>query len=247
VYNSEEKDEIRKENIMKKCMAILVSIILLILAGCGSTPQPTEQAEATTPAAAETEAPESTPTPEPESTDLEDKSFEPFFTYDGSGDDVVTGITTEYISFLRVTHLGSGHFAIKAHYDDGDSDLLINTTDPYDGGTTYLPAEKEVTLEVTAQGDWHVEACRIGISSTDSFTCNGDYVTPIFIPTSNVYHIVGTGDGHFAVHIYSDRGRDLLVNTTDPNYDGKVMIDYEGEPAFMVIDSERSVTVEPVA
>ena len=166
---------------------------------------------------------------------------------DGSGDDVVTGITTEYISFLRVTHLGSGHFAIKAHYDDGDSDLLINTTDPYDGGTTYLPAGKEVTLEVTAQGDWHVEACRIAISSTDSFTCNGDYVTPIFIPTSNVYHIVGTGDGHFAVHIYSDKGRDLLVNTTDPNYDGKVMIDFKGEPSFMVIDSERSVTVEPVA
>ncbi len=70
----------------------------------------------------------------PEITELKDYAFsDSFFSYTGTGDDVMTGLDVENYSYLKVTHFGFGHFAIKAHHDD-TYELLINTTDPYDGG-----------------------------------------------------------------------------------------------------------------
>lgn len=172
---------------------------------------------------------------------------EPFFSVSGSGDDVVTGLYTEYVSFLKVTHSGDGHFAVKAHYgDDSDYDLLINTTEPYNGGQTLLFSGREYTLEITSKGDWSVEAYQIGTSSTDSFSGAGDIVTPIFIPTSEVYEIEAEGAGHFAVKGWSaTTGRyDLLVNTTD-SYSGAVMFNHPEEYCFFEITGERNFTITP--
>ena len=230
---------------MKRYLTLLMALLLLALVGCSNSTPPSDASSNSAEQEEPTQAPaaDPTPTPEPEITDV---SFDPFFTYDGVGDDVVTGLVTEYPSFLRVTHTDAGHFHIKAHYD-GSYDLLVNTSDPYDGGCTYLPGGKEITLEVGGSGAWHVEACRAGTSTTDTFSVHGDYVTPIFIPTSDVYHITAAGTGHIDIWIYSDYGRDLLVNTSDPDYDGKVMIDYKGKASLITICSERDVTITPVS
>lgn len=193
----------------------------------------------------EEEVPEP-PKGEEKADSIQDYTFtDSFFTYSGTGDDVVTGLTVEYYSFLKVTHLGDKHFAIKAHYDD-TYDLLVNTTDPYDGGCTLLYPNKEYTLEVIASGSWNVEAFRIGTSSTDSFSGTGDVITPICRSTSNVYEIIADGDEHFAVKGYHEDGSyDLLVNTTDP-YSGKVMFNGKDELCFFEITGTREFTIKPV-
>ena len=167
---------------------------------------------------------------------------EPFFSYTGIGDDVVDGLFVEEYSFLKVTHLGSGYFSIKAHYGD-HYDLLINTTDSYNQGCTLLIPEREYTLEVNAQGEWTVDAYTLGTSSENSFSGTGDCVTPIFLSTTDVYEITADGDGYFSVKGYYENGRyDLLVNTTDP-YSGKVMFKANGEYAFFEITGNRSWTI----
>ena len=137
---------------MKKLIALLMAMTMLFaLAACGSSNSTTPDSDAkdTSEPAQEESA---TPTPEQE-TSLQDESFEPFFTCSGSGDDVVTGLTTDAVSFLRVTHLDNTHFHVKAHYDD-TYDLLVNTSDPYEGGCTLLLPDKEYTLEIGGSGDW---------------------------------------------------------------------------------------------
>lgn len=172
---------------------------------------------------------------------------ESFFTYSGSGDDVITGLKVEDWSMLKVTHTESGHFAVKAHYstEQYGYDLLINTTNPYNGGTTLLHPDMEYTLEINAKGNWNVEAFTLGTSATDSFSGSGDVVTPFFVPTSNAYSIVTEGAGHFAVKgYYSDGKYDLLVNTTDP-YDGTVFFNSKSGYCFFVITGERDFMITP--
>lgn len=167
----------------------------------------------------------------------------PFFEYSGSGDDVVTGLVVESNSFLRVKNTGGGHFAVKAHHGDR-YDLLVNTVAPYEGDTLLLPYG-EYTLEVSASGAWTADAFALGTSSSDTFSGAGDFVTPIFISSSDVYEITAPGGHHFAVKGYYGDGRyDLLVNTAD-DYSGKVMFKHKGERCFFVVAGEREVTITP--
>lgn len=169
---------------------------------------------------------------------------EPFFEYTGNGDDVVTGLTTETISVLKTTHDGDGHFSVKAHYED-TYDLLVNTTDPYIGGCTLLFPEREYTLEVSAKGEWNVQAFVIGTTSAFSFSGSGDFVTPMFVSSSDVYEITAEGDGHFSVRgYYEDGSYDLLVNTTE-SYSGKVMFKNKGKLSFFEITGERDFVITP--
>jgi hypothetical protein len=249
---------------MKKFVALVMGLcfVVVVMVGCSTgvqnssvavseTPQselhlPTSTPSSTlAPTTAPTPTPTSTPTPESEITTLNDYAFqESFFSYSGSGDDIVSGLSVEHYSFLKVVHLGSGHFAVKAHYDD-TYDLLINTTDPYDGGCTLLFPGTEYMLEVKADGKWTVEAFRVGTSSTDTFEGTGDVVTPVCVSTSNIYEIIADGRGHFAVKgYYEDGSYDLLVNTTDP-YSGKVMFKNDGGLCFFEITGERDFTITP--
>lgn len=175
---------------------------------------------------------------------LSDQQSEtPFFEYSGSGDDVVTGLQVDNYAFLRVKNSGGGHFAVKAHHGDR-YDLLVNTVAPYEGETLLLPYG-EYTLEISASGAWTAEAFELGTSSSDTFVGTGDFVTPIFISSSDVYEIIAPGGRHFAVKGYYGDGRyDLLVNTTD-DYSGKVMFKHEGDYCFFAVTGEREVTITP--
>lgn len=179
-----------------------------------------------------------------EETKLEDfQEPEPFFEYSGTGDDIVSSVKTETISYAHIIHAKNGHFSVKGHYGD-DSDLLINTTDSYDGTTLLFP-DQEYRFEVSARGDWTIELYKIGTSSTDSFSGNGDCVTPIFLKTSDVYEITTNGGGHLAIKGWGDSGYDLLVNTTDENYSGKVMFDSKDDYAFFEIKASREWEIKP--
>lgn len=129
---------------------------------------------------------------------LEDfQEKEPFFSYSGTGDDIVSGAKTDSFSFAHIIHVGDGHFSVKGHRGN-DYDLLVNTTDPYDGTTLIFP-NQEYKFEVSAKGDWTIELYKIGTSSSDSFSGNGDCITPVFLKTSDVYEITTSGSGHFSV------------------------------------------------
>ncbi len=175
---------------------------------------------------------------------LVDQSYdEPFFTYSGTGDDVVSGLTTDDFSFLQVNHLGTGHFSIKAHYDD-KYDLLVNTSEPYKNGCTLLKPNTEYTLEINAESAWDVAAYKLGTTASDSFSGYGDCVTPIFLATTNVYTITAEDAiGNFAVRGYKTDGTyDLLVNTID-SYSGRIMFKNTGNYSFFEVTSERAWTI----
>ena len=167
-----------------------------------------------------------------------------YFSHSGSGDDVVSSVITENISYAHIVHSGGGHFSVKGHHSGG-YDLLVNTTDPYDGKTLIYPDE-EYTFEVTAEGEWEIDLYRLGMSSVDSFSGDADYVTPMFLRTSDVYEITTNGSGHFAIKGWTDNGYDLLVNTMDENYSGKVMFDSDEQYAFFEITASRDWEIKPV-
>lgn len=176
---------------------------------------------------------------------LEDMEGEIYYNYSGSGDDVVTGLTSDNgYSVAHIKHNGTGYFSVKGHYDDS-YDLLASTTDPYDGFTLIYP-NKEYTFEVTAKGEWEIEITSMGISSVDEFSGSGDFVTAIFAPTSETYEVSSSGTGYFAIKGWTDKGRDLLVSTTDDDYNGKVMFNNKGEYAFFEITAEREWEIKPV-
>lgn len=170
---------------------------------------------------------------------------EPFFCYSGNGDDVVnSGIKTEAVSFAKIKHNGDGHFSVKAHC--GSSyDLLVNTTDPYDGTTLLMP-NNEYVFEVSAKGEWTIELYKLGTSSTDSFSGNSDFVTPIFLKTSEVYEVKTSGRGHFSIKGWGNYDYDLLVNTTDENYSGKIMFNNGEKYGFFEINADRDWSIIPV-
>ena len=181
----------------------------------------------------------------PSSEQLGDYTYaKSFFSYSGKGDDIVSGLVVDDYSYLKVTHTGAGYFSVKAHYNNS-YDLLVSTTDPYNGGCTLLLPDREYTLEVNGSGEWKVEAFRIGTASKDTFKGAGDIVTPIFIASSDAYEIIANGKGYFSVKGYYGNGRyDLLVSTTDP-YSGKVMFKHKGDYCFFAVEGEREFTIKP--
>lgn len=171
---------------------------------------------------------------------------EKYFEYSGSGDDVVKGLKTidGEFSYANITHEGDGFFSVEAHHGD-TYDLLVNTTEPYDGRTLLYP-DTEYVFVVNGEGDWNIWVQRCLSSSSDEFSGSGDYVTPIFLGTSDTYEITTKGDGHFAVTGYSSNGKELLVNTTDQDYSGKIYFNIKDDGAFFEINAEREWEIKPV-
>lgn len=202
---------------MRKTVNIILLILAVFLVGCSSTGEKeNERAKRK----------------------LEDVTYkDSLFFYCGTGDDVVTNVTVEDVSFLRATSWENGYFSIKAHYGD-EYDLLVNTAGSYVDGCTLLLPNREYTFEILAKGDWSIEGYKIGTSSSDSFCGNGDSVTPLFLASTDIYNIETNADGYFAVKGYREDGSyDLLVNTKAP-YSGRIMFKNEGEYAFFTVVSE---------
>jgi hypothetical protein len=177
-----------------------------------------------TPFPTNTPAPTNTPTPPPE----------PVF-FDGTGDAVID-IDLEPMSGYAVAHIvgnsTSRHMAVQSFDANGNPvDLLVNTTDPYDGfrPVDFYERETTVRLQVTATGPWQITLYPITpehnrvIDVPGTYSGVGDDVTFLEGGIPDMANIKGNQSSrHFAVISYNGGG-DLLVNTTDP-YEGSVIL-----------------------
>lgn len=169
--------------------------------------------------------------------------------HSGTGDSIIQSITVSSPSLFRFVTKDDNHHDVKAYYGDGeyDYDLLVNSSDPYDGSTYLLPDRTyDITVHCTAP--WTAEIYTIGYTAKTAFSGSGDHITEIFQPESKYYTITYTGDDHFAVKQRYGTGEydyELLVNETDP-YSGTVRLSHSDMLCFFEITGEEgSWTITP--
>jgi hypothetical protein len=170
--------------------------------------------------------------------------------FTGSGDSVVTFDRPAQPAIVHITgNAGSRHFAVVSYAPDGGYiDLLVNTTDPYDGIRPLdFDGEHAARFEVSATGDWKIEI--LPLSSAHTLWVPGamqgadDDVVALAGGTPDLATVNGNAENrHFAIVSYSATTHylDLLVNTTDP-YQGTVMVDRNAR--YLVVDSEGSWSI----
>jgi hypothetical protein len=202
----------------------------------------TEASESTTTFAGETATtvddttttqPATTTTTQPPTTTTTEPPFEPIL-LEGSGTDVVDVELPNDPYIVTITgNTASRHFAVT-NYDDANNriDLLVNTTDPYEGTRPldWLDGEHTARFEVEGQGPWTILIESLSSARTVNApggTIDGDSDDVFGVISSDPLDtatINGNPNGrHFAVTAYGLSGRDLLVNTTDP-YEGRVIV-----------------------
>lgn len=224
---------------------LTVAVLSLLLTACGQTipapatnDQPADtEVDATETSVAPTNTPEPTATPKPTrtprptSTPVPTKDPDPVIVT-GNGGDVVDAENPYDVAIVHITGNSAGrHFSVKNYGEDNEEyDLLVNTTDPYDGYRLLDSMEDEHTVrfQIEGQGEWTIEIFplyegnEIGVPGT--YQGNGDDVLIIRGQEPDTAKIVGNADGrYFGVFAYTKNERDLLINTTDP-YDGKVLL-----------------------
>jgi hypothetical protein len=188
-----------------------------------NTPEPTATATPIPPTPTPSPVPPTptaTPAPEPKA-------------YSGSGSDVIDIEKPGGVDSVAIAHItgnaGSSYFGVTSFDDAGKQiDLLVNTTDPYDGVVLIdvRKNDKTTRLQIESDGDWTIEilplssARRVAVPGAVDGT--GDDVI-IVDGTPDTAKISGNADGnYFGVWAYG-KSADLLVNTTDP-YEGRVIV-----------------------
>lgn len=209
---------------------IAIALICLVLVACAPSAPPATA----TPTATATFTPRPIPTPIPTRTKLPTYTPSPAPTlpprahFEGTGDNIVE-LPIGAVGVLRIIgNAGSDYFGVEAFdRNNNEVDLLVNTTDPYDGRVPLnLFGDEIVRLQITASGPWTVEYIPINdyehtYTKFQPLTGDGDDVW-IFKPPLKVdtIKIVGNNSsGYFSVKLYGMKGSDLAVNTTDP-YNG---------------------------
>lgn len=174
---------------------------------------------------------------------LENVPHELLYSYNGSGDYVISNIKVEQGYIVKYVCDSNEHTAVKAHYDN-DYELLVNEVGNYIGYTLLPKSSDNLLLEITANSNWTLEIYKMGTSNIDSFSGNGDYVTPIFISTSNIYTITNNGDSNFVVRGYNeDFEYDLLINEIG-NYNGTILFKNANKYSFFEIISNGEWHIE---
>jgi len=232
----------------------LVAALALATAACGSA-DPTAAPEVADPTAAATatDAPDPTATVEPTPTLAPTATSEPTATPEptaipepvtltGTGDSVVDAEGWQcQPGLVHITgNMGSDHFAVKNFDAAGEKlELLVNTTDPYDGvrPLDWMDDECTARFQVKGGGDWSItllplapipEVKRHWIGLPGTYKGEGDDVIILIgSNTPDLANVSGNASKyHFAVLAWTaKRGSDqLLINTTDP-YEGTVILD----------------------
>lgn len=191
------------------------------------TPEPTATETATptiTATSTNTATPTETPTPTPSPTPI---------VFTGLGDSIVdVDLPDDFIGLVHVIgNANSRFFAVKSYDALGNPiDLLVNTTDPYDGvrPLDFRNNEHTTRFEISANGQWTIEVLPLSaiekLEIPGTFSGSGDYVFALIGGDPDLANINGNAAGrYFAVLSYGDN-IDLLVNTTDP-YQGTVILD----------------------
>jgi hypothetical protein len=203
-----------------------------------ATPEPTHTATQTplpTHTATNTPTPPPTHTPTATSTPTKTPTPTPLPTpilLSGSGDSVIDVDRPGDPSLIRISgNAAARHFAVRSYGPDGQRiDLLVNTTEPYEGThpLDFLDREHTTRFEISATGPWTMEILPLLEARTvrvpGTIEGSGDDVLLLVGDSPDLATITGNSAGrHFAIVGYS-RSRNLLVNTTDP-YDGTIRLD----------------------
>ena len=246
---------------MKQTISIIFTICLIITACTTAVPTPTSTPPPTyTPTKLPTKTPAPTHTPKPTNTPR------PTFTasptpepkrYSGTGDDVIELPVGAVGVLLIVGNKNSNYFGVEA-FDAGNNqvDLLVNTTDPYEGRVPLnLIGDDVARLQITANGEWSIDYLPVAtydhISTKRGIVAligRGDDVW-LFKPSLSPKIISISGNaisGYFGVKAYGLKRSDLVVNTTDP-YDGLYLYPSSlGELILLVItaDDDWLITIQ---
>jgi hypothetical protein len=211
------------------------------------TPLPTDTPEPTnTPAP--TDTPTQTNTPEPTNTPKPTNTPAPTETptvtptpivLTGTGDAIVDIDKGAEAALVHITGNSASRFFAVVNYDNAGEqiDLLVNTTEPYDGvrPLDFRDDEHTARFEVQADGAWTIEILPLSaiekVEVPGEISGVGDYVFALVAGTPDTATITGNASSRFFAVMGYGNGIDLLVNTTDP-YEGIVLLD----PETLVID-----------
>ena len=259
-----------EEVIMQRLKIVLISI--LILTACNNAPSQgaietaifqiqvadqksvdqntsgeISQQTTNTPPPTRTKLP--TNTPAPTNTPIPPTPIPDPIVLTGTGDSIVD--VDNYFEFAIAHIVGNSsgrHFAVTNYGGDGESiDLLVNTTDPYDGikPLDFRNGEHTTRFEIKANGEWTIEILPVSyariLTVPGSIEGSGDEVFFLDGSKPDLVKITGNDEGrHFAVFSYGSSS-DLLVNTTDI-YSGTVIVD--GDTIAIEVKANGPWTIE---
>jgi len=210
----------------------------------------TQMPPTNTPAPTNTPQPPNTPRPTstPRPTNTKTPIPQPIY-LTGSGDTIIDFENTFQIAIVKINgNSASSHFAVINYGKNGDKyDLLVNTTDPYEGilPLDFHEDEHTTRFEVKAKGSWEITILPLSsarvLSVPGSVSGSGDDVILLIGSAPDIAIISGNSESrHFAVISYGS-SKDLLVNTTDP-YNGTVVLDKD--TLILTINSESNWNIE---
>lgn len=218
---------------MRKLWPIPVTLAVLVLAAC-ALPLPTATPGPTAPPTLEA-------TPEPQ-------------VHTGTGDFVLDLDPPASWGVLHITgNAGGRHFAVESYDGAGNRhNLLVDTTEPYDGYRPYgfVEGDRVQQLAIQAVGDWTVEVLPGGAAlarhtEIDSrYEGFGDDV--VFLVTSAATSATMTGppgSRHFVLIAYGDGGREPLIDATEA-YSGVVRLPKGTFALEVVADGRWLLTVK---
>ena len=246
---------------MKKApipMIAFLTLLLLISLACASQSSPSAlptvdvaKAIASTQTAAAILLPTNTAIPSAMLTDIPTNLPSPTITlipepdpvtFTGSGDSIVDFYNHFEIAIVHITGNAASRFFAVINYDDSGNkiDVLVNTTDPYDGIRPLDFGEnRTVRFEVQAIGDWKIEVLPFSMAHTLNvpgvITGNGDDVILLASGTPDLATVKGNEASRFFAVIGYGHGKDVLVNTTEP-YQGTVIL----KPDTLVLEVQAN-------
>jgi len=255
--------------IVQRQKIILISIIISIflLTACNNAPSQsaietaifqTQQAEdvpsdgesqqsVNTPPPTRTKSP--TNTPAPTNTPLPPTPIPKPIVLTGTGDSIED--FDNYFDFAIVHIVGNSsgrYFGVTSYGADGEQiDMLVNTTDPYDGikPLDFRDGEHTTRFEVKSNGEWTIEIFPISyariLTVPGSIEGSGDDVFFLDGSKPDLAKITGNNESrYFGVYSYGSYS-DLLVNTTDV-YSGTVIVD--GDTVAIEVNAQGEWSIE---
>lgn len=259
-------------------LLVLAVASLLTASACGSTaveptatPEPTNTPKPTdtpirtdTPVPTDTPIPTDTPTPRPTNTPRPTDTPRPTATatplpevetYTGSGTSIVDVGRDGSAAIVHIVGNSAGrYFCVESYDENGEQmELLVNTTEPYDGYSPLDWRDDEATYRfaVEAVGQWTIEILPFApipetvehcLAVPGKYEGSGDDVVILMGETPDTATIVGNDSAsYFGVLGYTSSGGDLLVNTTDP-FEGTKMLDRD--TFALEVDAKGSWSIE---
>jgi hypothetical protein len=230
----------------RRLFLLAIALAMVVLTGCGSdrgaatsVPTPTATVQAN-------ESADNSDVTEPIESPITFKAI----TLKGRGDKVAKfKIPEDSVATATFSHSGSSNFAVTSlDASGGQNDLLVNEIGKYKGTVLFDDNAHSVAFKIEADGGWTAVVKPISSARkwdlSKALTGTGDDVVGVTGKVSGLVSSVvkHSGTSNFAVIVYGDEGRDLLINEIG-KYSGEVLM----PPGLVLIsisaDGKWSITV----